>query len=73
MLMVRSPPSPEGTSWNPADWVINGCTKYYNNFRKDFTAMFQLWAPADVILFSLPMWLRMPARQVFPPGLGFRV
>jgi len=58
----------QGTSWNPADWVIGGCTKYYNNFQKDFTAMFQLWAPADVILFSLPMWLRMPARHAVSFG-----
>ncbi|KAJ1489926.1 hypothetical protein T484DRAFT_1778459 [Baffinella frigidus] len=69
-----------GHSWNPTDWelvhgsfwnidlVIDGCTKYYHNFSKDFTAMFQLWAPADAVLFSLPMWLRMPCRHVVSFG-----
>lgn len=52
----------EGKSWNPVDWVKDGCTKYYHNFRKDCTAMLMLWGPADVILFSLPIWLRMPCR-----------
>mmetsp|Transcript_10549 Transcript_10549/g.25679 ORF Transcript_10549/g.25679 Transcript_10549/m.25679 type:complete len:136 (-) Transcript_10549:198-605(-) len=57
-----------GHSWNPTDWVRDGCTKYYHNFSKDFTAMFQLWAPADAVLFSLPMWLRMPCRHVVSFG-----
>ena len=54
----------QGTSWNPVDWVKDGCSKYYNNFAKDTYAMFCLWAPADVVLFSLPIWLRMPCRHV---------
>ena len=58
----------QGTSWSPVDWVRDGCTKYYHNFSKDFRAMFQLWAPADVVLFSLPMWLRMPGRHVVSFG-----
>jgi len=58
----------QGTSWNPLDWVKDGCTKYYNNFAKDTWAMFCLWGPADCILFSLPMWLRMPARHIVSFG-----
>jgi hypothetical protein len=58
----------QGTSWNPIDWVRDGCTKYYNNFAKDTWAMLCLWGPADCILFSLPMWLRMPARHVVSFG-----
>ena len=54
----------QGTSWNPVDWVKDGCSKYYKNFAKDTYAMFCLWAPADVVLFSLPIWLRMPCRHV---------
>jgi hypothetical protein len=30
--------------------------------------MFCLWGPADCILFSLPMWLRMPARHIVSFG-----
>ncbi|KAJ1478894.1 hypothetical protein T484DRAFT_1960099 [Baffinella frigidus] len=60
--------SVQGSSWNPVDWVKDGCTKYYNNFAKDFQVMFTLWAPADVVLFSLPMWLRMPGRHMVSFG-----
>lgn len=58
----------QGKSWNPVDWVKDGCTKYYHNFRKDCTAMLMLWGPADVILFSLPIWLRMPCRHMVSLG-----
>jgi hypothetical protein len=47
---------------------LAGCTKYYNNFAKDTWAMFCLWGPADCILFSLPIWLRMPSRHVVSFG-----
>eukprot|EP00238_Polyblepharides_amylifera_P011820 CAMPEP_0196589810 /NCGR_PEP_ID=MMETSP1081-20130531/64656_1 /TAXON_ID=36882 /ORGANISM="Pyramimonas amylifera, Strain CCMP720" /LENGTH=254 /DNA_ID=CAMNT_0041912715 /DNA_START=264 /DNA_END=1028 /DNA_ORIENTATION=- len=53
----------QGDSWSPVDWVVNGCTKYYNNFEKDFTAMFCVWFPADVIIFAVPIWLRLPTRH----------
>ncbi len=35
---------------------------------QDFTALFQVWFPADIILFSLPMWLRMPCRHLVSLG-----
>uniref|UniRef100_A0A061QQK7 Protein Mpv17 n=1 Tax=Tetraselmis sp. GSL018 TaxID=582737 RepID=A0A061QQK7_9CHLO len=57
-----------GSSWSPADWVVDGCTKYYNNFRKDFTAMFSLWFPADCVIFAVPIWLRLPVRHVVSLG-----
>ncbi|EKX46745.1 hypothetical protein GUITHDRAFT_94256 [Guillardia theta CCMP2712] len=58
----------QGKSWNPIDWAKDGCTKYYNNFRKDTYAMFCLWAPADCVLFAVPMWLRMPGRHLVSLG-----
>eukprot|EP00873_Tetraselmis_striata_P009508 jgi/Tetstr1/429772/TSEL_019639.t1 len=57
-----------GDSWSPVDWVKDGCTKYYNNFRKDFTAMFSLWFPADCVIFAVPIWLRLPVRHVVSLG-----
>mmetsp|Transcript_26433 Transcript_26433/g.74382 ORF Transcript_26433/g.74382 Transcript_26433/m.74382 type:complete len:298 (+) Transcript_26433:93-986(+) len=57
-----------GSSWSPVDWVRDGVTKYYNNFRKDFTAMFCLWAPADCIIFAVPLWLRLPVRHIVSLG-----
>jgi len=58
----------QGKSNNPLEWVKDGVTKYANNFSKDTWAMFCLWAPADVILFSLPIWLRMPGRHAVSMG-----
>jgi len=57
-----------GESWSPVDWVKDGCTKYYNNFRKDFTAMFTLWFPADCVIFAVPIWLRLPVRHIVSLG-----
>lgn len=53
----------QGDSWNPADWVVNGCTKYYNNSQKDLTAMFMVWFPSDIVIFAVPIWLRLPSRH----------
>jgi len=52
-----------GHSWNPADWVKDGVTKYANNFKEDFTAMIKLWGPSDCVQFVLPIHIRMPFRH----------
>ncbi|CAJ1898591.1 unnamed protein product [Cylindrotheca closterium] len=53
-----------GKSWNPADWVKDGVTKYTNNAKEDLTAMIQLWGPSDCIQFVLPVHIRLPFRHV---------
>ena len=53
-----------GSSWNPTDWVIDGCTKYKKNFTEDFKAMIQLWGPSDCVQFVLPLHIRMPFRHL---------
>jgi len=53
-----------GHSWNPADWVQDGLTKYSNNVKEDLTAMIQLWGPSDCVQFVLPMHIRMPFRHL---------
>ncbi|CAB9529475.1 Mpv17 / PMP22 family [Seminavis robusta] len=53
-----------GHSWNPADWVKDGVTKYSRNMKEDLTAMIQLWGPSDCIQFVLPMHIRMPFRHL---------
>ena len=58
----------QGNSYNPVDWVINGCSKYANNFVTDNTKLLMLWGPADIILFSVPMYLRMPLRHIVSLG-----
>ena len=53
-----------GQSWNPADWVKDGVTKYTKNANEDLTAMIQLWGPSDCIQFVLPVHIRLPFRHV---------
>lgn len=53
-----------GSSWNPVDWVTDGCSKYYNNMSEDLTAMVKLWGPSDCIQFVLPLHIRMPFRHL---------
>jgi hypothetical protein len=53
-----------GQSWNPSDWLVDGCTKYMNNTKEDLTAMIQLWGPSDCIQFVLPLHIRMPFRHL---------
>lgn len=53
-----------GSSWNPLDWVKDGCTKYYHNMSEDLSAMIKLWGPSDCIQFVLPMHIRMPFRHL---------
>ena len=53
-----------GHSWNPADWVKDGVTKYSTNIKEDLTAMVQLWGPSDCVQFVLPVHIRMPFRHV---------
>ena len=52
------------TSWNPLDWVKDGCTKYWTNKEDDLTAMIKLWGPSDCIQFSMPIHISMPFRHL---------
>ncbi|KAL3943075.1 MAG: hypothetical protein SGBAC_002852 [Bacillariaceae sp.] len=53
-----------GHSWNPADWVQDGVTKYAGNAKEDLTAMIKLWGPSDCIQFVLPVHIRLPFRHI---------
>jgi len=53
-----------GKTWNPIDWVKDGCTKYAKNAKEDLTAMVQLWGPSDCVQFVLPLHIRMPFRHL---------
>lgn len=52
-----------GTSWNPAVWAQDGCTKYYGNMKEDLSAMIKLWGPSDCVQFVLPLHIRLPFRH----------
>lgn len=51
-------------SYNPIDWVQDGCTKYSKNMKEDLSAMIKLWGPSDCVQFVLPMHIRMPFRHM---------
>jgi hypothetical protein len=46
--------SVQGSSWSPMDWVQDGCIKYYNNFKADFTKMFMVCATPLASLWRRP-------------------
>jgi len=40
--------------------VKNACAKYWNNSVVDNLAMWGLWIPMDVVIYAVPVWLRLP-------------
>ena len=45
-------------------WVSSGVASYTRNFSKDVYDVVRVWAPADIVCFSVPLWLRLPVRHV---------
>jgi hypothetical protein len=58
----------QGKSYNPVDWARDGLTKYYHNAPVDIRALWGFWGPGNVLVFSVPLWLRMPARHFLSLG-----
>ena len=54
---------PEGTNA-----VIDGLRHWVENFSVDQVKMISVWGPADFVIFSVPMWLRLPTRHVVSFG-----
>lgn len=50
-------------SSEPTEWFSTGVDTYAANFGKDETDLLKVWLPADLICFSVPLYLRMPVRQ----------
>ena len=51
-------------SWSPMGWFTGGTSKWMNNFSKDVPDVFKVWLPADLVCFSVPLFLRLPVRHV---------
>ena len=51
-------------SWDPGVWAAEGLARYRQNFRSDAYDVVRVWVPADVVCFSVPLWLRLPVRHV---------
>lgn len=50
-------------SSDPTEWFSTGVDTYATNFEKDEADLLKVWLPADLICFSVPLYLRMPVRQ----------
>jgi hypothetical protein len=58
----------QGKSYNPLDWARDGVTKYINNAPVDIRALWSFWGPGNILVFSVPLWLRMPVRHFLSLG-----
>ena len=58
----------QGKSYNPLDWFRDGVTKYYHNAPVDIKALWCFWGPGNVLVFTVPLWLRLPVRHVLSLG-----
>lgn len=50
-------------AWDVARWVRGGASSYTAHFQRDFAALIRLWAPCDLVCFSVPLHLRLPVRH----------
>lgn len=51
-------------SSSPQTWLDVGIGNYTNNFRKDAQDVLMVWGPADLLCFSVPLYLRLPVRHI---------
>mmetsp|Transcript_16833 Transcript_16833/g.31881 ORF Transcript_16833/g.31881 Transcript_16833/m.31881 type:complete len:311 (-) Transcript_16833:2493-3425(-) len=49
---------------DPSFWMRSGIEKWQQNFSKDELDLIRVWMPADLICFSVPLYLRMPVRHI---------
>jgi hypothetical protein len=49
---------------DPPAWVSSGLAGYNKNWTKDVSDLVMVWAPADLVCFSVPLWLRLPVRHI---------
>jgi len=52
---------------NPTQIAKEAMSKYYSNMWSDNLAIWALWIPADIVVYSCPMWLRLPLNH----GISF--
>ncbi len=51
-------------SADPGVWTSTGLENYVTNFAKDEADLLKVWFPADLVCFSVPLYLRLPVRHV---------
>jgi hypothetical protein len=51
-------------SSDPMEWVSSGLGSWSKNIASDAYDVVRVWAPADIVCFSVPLWLRLPVRHI---------
>lgn len=51
-------------SVDPSIWASSGIESYQKNFSKDEFDLIRVWLPADLVCFSVPLYLRLPVRHI---------
>jgi len=51
-------------SADPSVWVGTGISNFQTNFAKDEFDLIRVWLPADLVCFSVPIYLRLPVRHI---------
>jgi hypothetical protein len=51
-------------SMDPSVWTGSGIETYQKNFAKDEFDLIRVWLPADLVCFSVPLYLRLPVRHI---------
>lgn len=54
----------DGDALDPSAILASGLGKYSANFAKDEFDLLRVWLPADLVCFSVPLYLRLPVRHV---------
>ena len=57
----------QGESPDVLTTIPNGLSKYATNAVEDNLSMWALWIPGDIIVYSVPIWMRLPLNH----GLSF--
>jgi len=55
----------QGDSVNVETVVPVGLSKYAKNAREDNLSMWALWVPGDLIVYAVPLWMRLPLNHGF--------
>lgn len=51
-------------SLDPNVWLNTGLSNFQTNFAKDEVDLLRVWLPADLVCFSVPLYLRLPVRHI---------
>lgn len=52
------------SGWDVQQWGQSGVRSYWTNWNKDVYDLFRVWVPADLICFSVALYLRLPVRHI---------